>query len=101
MTVSFTLGLIDVAGLLLAIICMAMAIKLVLRTEKELDKAAKSIFALSAVLVVANLTSINSHLGGIIPESVSLLAFHSSRILALFGLITALHFLIKITEKRR
>ena len=98
---TFTLGTIDAVGLLLAIISTAMAIKLVLRTEKELDKAAKFMLAFSVILVLANFTSINDYFGGIIPGDINRIIFHISRVASLFCLIAALHFLIQITEKRR
>jgi len=58
---TFTLGVIDLIGLSLAIVSLAMTIKLVLRTEKGLDKAAKCLVAFSLILVIANFTSINDY----------------------------------------
>lgn len=94
-----TLGLIDAAGLILAVAALIMAIKLVIRTEKELDIAAKFLLANAAVLVLANLSSINGFFGGIISVDFNRILFHSSRIIALICYILAMHYLIKITKK--
>ncbi|HAS00259.1 MAG: hypothetical protein US57_C0004G0003 [Candidatus Moranbacteria bacterium GW2011_GWC2_37_73] len=97
---TFTLGVIDLIGLSLAIVSLAMTIKLVLRTEKGLDKAAKCLVAFSLILVIANFTSINDYFGGVIPSDINRIIFHSSRVLSLVCFITAMLHLIKITEKR-
>jgi hypothetical protein len=95
----YFLGGIDFVGLFLAITALTMAIRLVLRTEKDLDKAAKFLLANTAVLILANLTTINSYFGGIVAQNISDAIFHSSRIVALLCYIAAMHYLIKITKK--
>ncbi len=95
------LGVIDAIGLLLAVTALFLAIKLVIRTEKELDRAAKFLLAASIVLTAANLTSVNDYLGGIIPNDVNRLIFHVSRIFALSFFILAFRMLIKMTEKNQ
>lgn len=94
-----TLGYIDAVGLILAIVAVIMAIRLVIRTEKELDIAAKFLLGNAIVLVLANLASINDFFGGIVPDNINRIIFHSSRIIALICYIVAMRYLIKITEK--
>ncbi|MDD5463532.1 MAG: hypothetical protein PHP62_00060 [Candidatus Moranbacteria bacterium] len=96
----FTLGIIDSIGLVLALISLAMAIKLVLRTEKNLDKAAKCLAVFSVILVLSNFTSLNDFFGGIVPDNINRIIFHSSRVLSLVCFISAMGYLIKITEKK-
>jgi hypothetical protein len=95
-----TLGFIDAVGLVLALTAVVMAIRLVIRTEKELDKAAKFLLVNAVILVLANLASINDFFGGIVPDSTNRIIFHSSRVLAIICYIFAMHYLIKITEKQ-
>ncbi|HBI34130.1 MAG TPA: hypothetical protein DEA43_03045 [Candidatus Moranbacteria bacterium] len=94
------LGNIDLAGLLLAIVSLIMTTKLVLRTERSLDKAAKCLAAFSVILVLSNLASLNDFFGGIISDNINLIIFHSSRVLSLVCFISAMRYLIKITEKK-
>lgn len=99
MTINF-LGVVDFIGLLLALVAVIMAVRLVLRTEKDLDKAAKFLLINAVVLVLANIMTVNSFLGGIISENIGSAIFHSSRIIALLCYISAMYYLIKITEKK-
>ncbi len=93
------LGIIDAVGLVLAVISVVMAIRVVIRTEKELDTAVKFLLAMAVILVFANLTSVNDFFGGIVPDKINMVIFHSSRIVALICYMAAMHYLIKITEK--
>ena len=94
------LGVIDAIGLLLAIVVLFSAIKLIMRTEKELDRASKFLLATAVVLTLANLSSVNDYLGGgVIPNDANLVIFHISRVLALAFFIFAVRSLIKMTEK--
>ncbi|KKP92719.1 MAG: hypothetical protein UR99_C0065G0003 [Candidatus Moranbacteria bacterium GW2011_GWD2_36_12] len=94
------MGGIDFVGLILAVVALSMATRLVLRTEKDLDKAAKFLLAKAVVLVLAYLILANNRFMQVIPESVSNFIFHSSRIAALLCYIAAMHYLIKITQKK-
>jgi hypothetical protein len=94
-----TLGIIDVVGLILALVALVMAVRLAVRTEKELDVAAKFLLGNAAILVLANFASINDFFGGILSEDANRIIFHSSRVLALLCYVAAMHYLIKITKK--
>lgn len=96
-----SLGLIDAAGFVLAIVSLVLAIILVIRTEKELDMAAKSLLACSVIALVSNLTSANGYLVGVVSENVSQLVFHSSRFFSLVFFNAALYFLVKITREQK
>lgn len=96
-----TLGVIDVIGLVLAVIATCISVRLVLRTEGKLDTAAKFLLANSVILVIANLISINDYFGGIVPNETSRIIFHFSRIAALLVYISAIHILVKIAENRK
>lgn len=96
----YILGAVDFAGLILAITAVIMATRLVLRTENELDRAAKFLLADAVVLVLANLIIINNYFGGFFSENIGGVIFHASRIVALTCFISAMHYLIKITKKK-
>lgn len=98
--IALFLGSVDFIGLALAIVAVSMAIRLVLRTEKDLDKAAKFLLANAVVLILANMTTLNSYFGGIVPENISRIVFHFSRVIALLCYIAAMHYLIKMTTSK-
>lgn len=97
---NYSLGIIDAMGFILAVLSFMLASVLVIRTEKELDVAAKFLLGCSVVVLIGNLTAANGYLGGVVPEGLSNVIFHSSRFFSLIFFNLALYFLVKLTKKK-
>lgn len=94
------MAIVDFIGLILAVVGVFMATRLVLRTEKDLDKAAKFLLAKAVVLVLAYMVLVNDYFVKMMPETLSNIIFHGSRIVAILCYIGAMYYLTKMTEKK-
>ena len=91
----------DAVGLLMSAIVTVMAIRLVIRTEKELDIAAKLMLGIAIIMVVANLAFANYHLSGVVSAEIITAIFNFARILGMGLFMGVVYFLLKITDKEK
>lgn len=87
----------DSIDLILAVITLILAIKFVIRTEKELDKAAKLLVVAVSMSLIASALTMNKYLG-IASDDLILVATSLLRLVFLASLIWALRIFIKIVN---
>lgn len=93
-----TIPALDILNLSLAIVAAFLLVKIILRTEKDLDKASKCFFAAAISFVFVTIFQLNFFLRLVTPDTLDI-AVRILRLMALASLVSGSYFLLRITER--